>query len=173
MIDLTPMPKKSDRPEHESAMSSLLPDVSLDEGSGEENSGQSNGEEELKDFSSKEEKNYSSTEKGQELKKNAGKKSIREGEPSSDGQDSSKEGKEIPVVPKHRPELAQKLGPYVSAEVDEALEEVYLVLRRRFGNQASKSLIVEAALRYLLSDCLNRGEESEAADWMRRVLGSD
>ncbi|MCS3698552.1 MULTISPECIES: hypothetical protein [Salinibacter] len=167
------MPKKSDRPEHESAMSSLLPDVSLDEGSGEEDSGQSDREEELKDSSSKEEKNYSSTKQNQELRKDGGKKSTGGEGPSPDGQDSSRQGKEIPVVPKQRPELAQKLGPYVSDEVDEALEEAYLVLRRRFGNQASKSLIVEAALRYFLSDCLNHGEESEAADWMRRVLGSD
>lgn len=173
MTDFIPMPKKSDRPEHESAMSSLLPDVSLDEDSGEEGPRQNDRNKELKDSSSKEEKNYSSTGQGQELKKNAGEKSTGGEDPSTDGQDSSRQGKEIPVVPEHRPELAQKLGPYVSDEVDEALEEAYLILRRRFGNQASKSLIVEAALRYLLSDCLNRGEESEAADWMRRVLGSD
>lgn len=167
------MPKKSDRPEHESAMSSLLPDVSLDEDSGDEDSGENGGEEELKNSSSKEEKNYSSTNRWEDTKENVGRKSSKDESSSPDHRDSSKQEEEILVVPDRRPELAKKLGPYVSDEVDEALEEVYLILRRRFGNQASKSLIVEAALRYLLSDCLERGEKSEAADWMRRVLGSD
>ncbi|WP_158705205.1 hypothetical protein [Salinibacter altiplanensis] len=162
------MPKKSDRPEHESAMSSLLPDVSLDD-----ESGQNDRKRELENSSSKEEKNYSSTDRSQEAREN-GAKSSSSGEPSSpDRWNSSKQEEGMLVVPEHRPELAQKLGPYVSDEVNEALEEVYLTLRRRFGNQASKSLIVEAALRYLLSDCLERGEESEAADWMRHVLDTD
>jgi hypothetical protein len=62
------------------------------------------------------------------------------------------------------------LGPYVSADVDDALEDVYLLLRRRFGAQASKSLVVEVALRYILRDCLDREEESELMRWFDRVL---
>lgn len=162
------MPKKSDRPEHESAMSSLLPDVSLDE-----DSGQSDRKEEVENSSSKEGKNYSSTDQRQEAEENGGKSNPKGDASTPDRRGSSEREEKISVVPEHRPELAQKLGPYVSDEVDEALEEVYLTLRRRFGNQANKSLIVEAALRYLLSDCLERGEESEAADWMRRVLDTD
>jgi hypothetical protein len=76
----------------------------------------------------------------------------------------------LSVHPRQRPNLGQKLGPYVSDDVDQALEEVYLTLRRRFGGEASKSLIVEAALRYVLSDCLKRGADSELTRWFERVL---
>lgn len=76
----------------------------------------------------------------------------------------------LSVHPLQRPNLGQKLGPYVSDDVNRALEEVYLTLRRRFGSEASKSLIVEAALRYVLSDCLKRGADSELTRWFERVL---
>ncbi len=76
----------------------------------------------------------------------------------------------LSVHPLQRPNLGQKLGPYVSDDVNRALEEVYLTLRRRFGGEASKSLIVEAALRYVLSDCLKRGADSELTRWFERVL---
>jgi hypothetical protein len=58
----------------------------------------------------------------------------------------------------------------VSDEVDAALEDVYLTLRRKFGGEASKSLIVEAALRYALTDCLEREEDSELVRWFDEVL---
>ncbi|MFB6248458.1 MAG: hypothetical protein ABEL97_07805 [Salinibacter sp.] len=161
------MPKKSDRSEHESTISSLMPDVSLDD------SGQDAAEEELEFSSSKEEQNYSSTNQHQEAKENVEGKGQKDGSSSTVRRGPSEKEERIAVLPDHRPELAQKLGPYVSNEVDEALEEAFLLLRRRFGSQVSKSLIVEAALRYVLRDCLQRGEESEVADWMEGVLNSD
>ncbi|WP_263788014.1 hypothetical protein [Salinibacter grassmerensis] len=163
------MPKKSDRPEHESAMSSLLPDVSLDEESPQDDEGQ-----ELENSRTKEEKNYSSAEPSS----GDGSEANREGENqgskagSSDPQQISEDQSEMPVLPERRPELDQKIGPYVSDDVNEALEEVYLTLRRRFGKKASKSLIVEAALRYFLNDSMRRGKKGEISKWMRRVLDS-
>jgi len=88
-------------------------------------------------------------------------------------QDSERRGPApdgLSVFPDNRPDLSQKLGPYVSTDVDDALEDVYLLLRRRFGAKASKSLVVEVALRYILRDCLDREEESELMRWFDRVL---
>jgi hypothetical protein len=183
------MPKKSDRPEHESAMSNLLPEVSLDEEDSDESKAaneESNSSTELQNSSAKEEENYSGT--GSEAERSESESAVqRESSRTSDrapgaqprkdsGEDDGvtreNEDDRLPVLPNERPDLKKKLGPYVSEEVDDALEEVYLTLRRRFGGEASKSLIVEAALRYSLSDCLRRREESEIASWMERVLES-
>lgn len=183
------MPKKSDRPEHESAMSNLLPEVSLDEEDSDESKAaneESNSSTELQNSSATEEKNYSeaSSESGSlepELSDQGGASSSSESSPGSQSREDgggadrgareNKDGR-LSILPDKRPDLKKKLGPYVSKEIDDALEEAYLTLRRRFGGKASKSLIVEAALRYSLSDCLRRGEESEIASWMERVLES-
>lgn len=152
------MPKKSDRKEHESAMSSLLPEVSLDEpqerGGLEEDSST-----ELQNSGTTESENYSS-------------ESVSESETSSEDMEGSSpsESNVLSPLPSERPKLQQKLGPYISNDVDAALEEVYLLMRRRFGGDASKSLIVEAALRLVLSDYLRRGEESEISRWMEELL---
>lgn len=160
------MPKKSDRTEHESAMSSLLPDVSLDKESREDS------EAELENSRSKEEKNYSSADSSSQ---NSTAEDPDEGNGRSSSSKSSRDpyrdDNGVSVFPDQRPELKQKLGPYVSDEVSEALEEVYLLLRRTHGKGANKSLIVEAALRYFLNDCIERGEESEVSKWMDRVVG--
>lgn len=89
---------------------------------------------------------------------------------TTEEENSTSNQKRLQVTPNERPNLESKLGPYVSEEVDQALEEVYLLLRREFGGKASKSLIVEAALRYSLSDCLRRENESELSHWLERVL---
>lgn len=162
------MPRKSDRPEHESKMSSLMPDVSLDEDQEEDDE-----KEELKSSRTKEEKNYSSVESSGRHEAEENPRGGRQESGHSPSKQRGLSGEGMAVFPGNRPELEQKLGPYVSDEVSEALEEVYLRLRRRFGSEASKSLIVEAALRYFLADCIKHGEESEAADWMSRVLNSD
>jgi len=146
------MPKKSDRKEHESAMSSLLPEVSLDE-SPDADASDDDSSTELQNSSTSEEENYTSETAPEES---------RERVRSS-----------LSILPGERPELQQKLGPYVSADVDNALEEVYLLLRRRLGGHVSKSLIVEAALRLVLSDYLQRERDSEVAKWMEKILKDD
>ena len=162
------MPKKSDRREHESAMSSLLPEVSLDEqdksehSETEETGTKERSSTELQNSSGTEQKNYSSTRKS-----SAHTASSEEG-----GEDRPSIGQErkLPVRPTDRPNLEQKLGPYVSTDVDDALEDAYLLLRRQFGGEVSKSLIVEASLRFVLNDYLRRGEDSEVAMWLENVL---
>lgn len=168
------MPKKSDRPNHESTMSRLLPDVSLEE---EENDTDSSSTE-LQNSRTTEEENSSSREQAQ-IKNQSASESRRpkRDTPQSESHESRASQEEmisrqqkLQVTPNKRPDLANKLGPYVSEEVDQALEEVYLILRREFGGKASKSLIVEAALRYSLSDCLRRENDSELSRWLERVL---
>lgn len=137
-------------------MSSLLPEVSLEEETehdqvDEDENG--NSATELQNSSDVEDSNYSSTE-------------------DSAGS-TPRSAERLPVRPNERPTLGRKLGPYVSEDVDDALEEAYLLLRRDLGAGASKSLIVEAALRFVLNDYLRRGEDSEVANWMRRVLHSE
>jgi hypothetical protein len=171
------MPKKSDRNGHESAMQSLLPKVSLEEDP-EGESEQSNSSTELQKSSSTEESNSSTTQNRAQASSQAPtQKSTPATEAdapaSEEGTSSEKTSAadhSLKVLPPERPNLKQKLGPYVSQEVDEALEEVYLLLRRRLSGKASKSLIVEAALRYALSDYLQRGEDSEVAKWLKVVL---
>ena len=171
------MPKKSDRSGHESAMQSLLPEVSLEEDP-EGEPEQSNSSTELQKSSSTEESNSSTTQdRAQASSQAPTQKSTPAAEPdapaSEEGTSSAKTSaadRSLKVLPPERPNLKQKLGPYVSQEVDEALEEVYLLLRRRLSGKASKSLIVEAALRYALSDYLQRGEDSEVAKWLKVVL---
>ena len=212
------MPKKSDRSRHGSAMSQLLPDVSLEEDESrneEEDSnedkdsahadapaGEKSGTEpedasasgesarrttELQNSSdreqqrstTREDKNYSSVEGrfSEESRKQgsedqqpsaANRASNATSTPESERRTSAPSG--LTVFPDNRPDLSQKLGPYVSADVDDALEDVYLLLRRRFGAKASKSLVVEVALRYILRDCLDQEEESELMRWFDRVL---
>jgi hypothetical protein len=182
------MPKKSDRPEHESAMSNLLPEVSLDEEDSDESKAaneESNSSTELQNSSTTEEGNYSASSEAERSESESAVQQEssrtsdrapgaqpRKDSGENDGVTRENEDDRLPVLPNERPDLKKKLGPYVSEEVDDALEEVYLTLRRRFGGEASKSLIVEAALRYSLSDCLRRREESEIASWMERVLES-
>lgn len=201
----TPMPKKSDRSRHGSAMSQLLPDVSLEEedpddstdsendarrdegpagpspgagdapATGGENRTEARTTEEqfsssteVQNKASKEDEIYSSTDLPSEGREGEDPSPV-ETETGSPGGDSAGTETRLSVVPDHRPELSQKLGPYVSTDVDDALETVYLILRRRFGARASKSLVVEAALRYVLSDCLDREEGSELMRWFETV----
>lgn len=174
------MPKKSDRPQHESAMSNLLPEVALDEEESEETrpaaDEESNSSTELQNSSNLEEQNYSDADPDSEASASGSASDAprkeQSGEDDGDSVEPSRknENRELSVLPNERPNLKKKLGPYVSEEIDDALEEAYLTLRRQFGGKASKSLIVEAALRYSLSDCLQRGEESEIASWMEEVL---
>lgn len=160
------MPKKSDRSGHQSTMSNLLPDVSLEEGSDEPRSSFT----ELQNYRTTEEQNHSAP-PDSGGSKNRQRASDEQGNFSQrTDRGPPKEESTLEMVPGDRPNLEQKLGPYVSGDVDEALEEVYLMLRRQFGGKATKSLIVEAALRYFLTDCLQREEESEIAKWMRQVL---
>lgn len=163
------MPKKSDRKEHESAMSSLLPEVSLEQESATKEETTTDGGDqkssstELKNSSDLEEENYSSTEDSND-------------QTSSEDNDERRRRavavkNQLPILPSDRPDLEKKLGPYVSKDVDEALEEVYLLLRRQLGGNASKSLIVEAALRFVLNDYFRREDDSEVANWLEHVLG--
>jgi len=142
-------------------MSQLLPDVSLEE--------EPAGESEQKD-SSTELQNYRTTEASDEQSSEARSKPSQQGAGTSEQREGHGSRSSLSVMPNQRPSLRQKLGPYVSDEVDVALEDVYLTLRRRFGGKASKSLIVEAALRYALTDCLKRRENSELVRWFEQVL---
>lgn len=184
------MPKKSDRPQHESAMSNLLPEVALDDEESDEekqepDDSESNSSTELQNSSDTEGKSYSDSDSEAENSKSESPTQSEFSSPASRDTQSHKDDEErsgnpkkkgkpnLPVLPSGRPSLDKKLGPYVSKEIDDALEEAYLTLRRQFGGEASKSLIVEAALRYTLSDCLRRGEESEIAAWMEKVLQTE
>jgi len=177
------MPRKSDRNRHKSAMESLLPEVSLEDDPEEEKAEQNDSSTELQKSRSTEENNSSTAQETTEESSQAPPKtSTAETKPNargseeatSTGNPASAQTKAVDphleVLPPERPSLKQKLGPYVSQEVDEALEEVYLLLRRQLGGKASKSLIVEAALRYALNDYLQRGEDSEVAKWLMVVL---
>jgi hypothetical protein len=156
-------------------MSNLLPDVSLDEETQDEDSDQERGDtqEELQNYTSKEKKNYSSKKPPEGQGGRESQEGNKDVEDSANGNSSSSGASEVSVIPEERPELRQKLGPYISTSVNEALEEVYLKLRREFGSDASKSLIVEAALRYFLSDHMRHGDKSEVSEWMRRVLDAE
>jgi hypothetical protein len=141
---------------------------------------QNSSDREQQKSSSKEDKNYSSVE--EQFSEDSRKEKLTDRQPSAapdraSGATSTRDAvapapasSGLPIFPDERPDLSQKLGPYVSADVDDALEDVYLLLRRRFGAQASKSLVVEVALRYILRDCLDREEESELMRWFDRVL---
>lgn len=161
------MPKKSDRASHGTAMSQLLPDVSLEE---DDDKLEATDKKPSQDNSSKELQNYRTNEDADGQSSDPQSQS-----PQQDAEPSRRGGRlasrsSLSVVPAQRPSLGQKLGPYVSDEVDAALEDVYLTLRRKFGGEASKSLIVEAALRYALTDCLEREEDSELVRWFDEVL---
>lgn len=168
-------------------MESLLPEVSLEDDPEEEKPEQSDSSTELQNSRSTEEKNSSTAQKEVEDSSQAPPNTrTAETKPDARGsEEATSTGSPAPaqnkdtkavesyleVLPPERPSLKQKLGPYVSQEVDEALEEVYLLLRRQLGGKISKSLIVEAALRYALNDYLQRGEDSEMAKWLKVVLG--
>lgn len=153
------MPKKSDRPDHGSAMSDLMPDVSLDEGSSKD----SEMTQEQKK-STKEDQSSSTSEE-----KNGG-VSAQESESADSDASSSPSSSGLEIYPKQSPDLSEKLGLLVSDEVEELLDEAYLSMRMEHGKKAKKSLIVEAALRYLLNDYQQNGTaDSELSRWMRRV----
>jgi hypothetical protein len=165
-------------------MSQLLPDVSLDEeDSRDEEDAADDASDQAPDEPDEEEP--ASKKSSEEPASSSAASSVEtKSDSSTDTQNYSAKGGGgtgeaeaddlgLAVQPGSRPELNHKLGPYVSDEVDDALEEVYLLLRRRFGRGASKSLIVEAALRYALSDCLKREGDSELAHWLTAVLEED
>lgn len=150
------MPKKSDRPRHGSTMSNLLPNVDLDPDAPESAKDEDSTTEEQSN-STAEEQNYSSAE---EQKSSA----------AAPQDTAPPTAPMLPVHPETRPDLSTKLGPYVSDATSDALEEAFLQMRRHYGSDVSKSLIVEAALRYLLSDTLQHGTESELAHWLDQTL---
>lgn len=154
------MPKKSDRPRHGSTMSNLLPNVDLDGSDASESADPENDR-------AVEEQSNSSTEeqKSSTTEEQSGRSTDRQPSPMADPV-------ALPVHPEARPDLSTKLGPYVSDAASDALEEVFLQMRRRYGSDVSKSLIVEAALRYLLSDALAQGPRSELARWLDRALST-
>lgn len=154
------MPKKSDRPDHGSAMSDLMPDVSLDESSGED----SETVQEQKKSTQEEQNGSTPEERSDEV---AAQKS---GSSDTDGSSSSPSGSTLEIYPEQSPNLSEKLGLLVSDEVEELLDEAYLSMRMEHGKKAKKSLIVEAALRYLLNDYQQNGAaDSELSRWMQRV----
>lgn len=148
------MPKKSDRSDHGSAMSDLMPDVSLEPE--EKKSGTSQDQK-----SSTEEEQQSSTAEEVEAT------DVRDAKLDDDPSES---GGELAVYPSQSPDLSEKLGLLVSQEVEEALDDAFLLMRMEHGKKVKKSLIVEAALRYLLND-FQRGDasDSEISRWMEQV----
>lgn len=191
------MPKKSDRSDHESTMSSLIPDISLDEERSEE---KSSSRTEEQNESSKEDKKKSSGEstsrgdrhvpnsQSTSSGKSASEESVEGGGQKADGGNSTtgeisqsspapsqKEmsGEQLlPVYPAEPPNLSEKLGLLVSTEVEDLLDEAYLTMRMEHGKKAKKSLIVEAALRFMLNDYQRKeGAESEISKWLDRVTG--
>lgn len=153
------MPKKSDRPRHGSTMSNLLPNVDLDPDASTSSDEEDSTTEEQSE-STVEEQNYTSAE---EQKSSA----------TSPQNSAPARASMLPVHPETRPDLSTKLGPYVSDATGDALEEVFLQMRRHYGSDVSKSLIVEAALRYLLSDSLEHGTNSELAHWLNRLFSDE
>jgi hypothetical protein len=139
-------------------MSDLMPDVSLDESSGED---PETVQEKKK--STQEEQNSSTSEE-----RSGGAAAQKSGSSDTDAPSSSSSTLEI--YPKQSPDLSEKLGLLVSNEVEELLDEAYLSMRMEHGKKAKKSLIVEAALRYLLNDYQQNGAaDSELSRWMQRV----
>ena len=150
------MPKKSDRPDHGSAMSNLMPDVSLEE---EEDADSRRAEEESK--STEVDRKTSTSEE------DAGTVEDRSLDSDSGPSESSAE---LAVYPSQLPDLSEKLGLLVSKEVEELLDEAYLSMRMEYGKKAKKSLIVEAALRFILNDYQEKGAtDSEISQWMKRL----
>lgn len=154
------MPKKSDRPDHGSAMSDLMPDVSLREGE-ETRSGTT--QEQKK--STGEEQNISTSEES-----SSGASTQNSASTNSDAATSPQSDSGLEIYPDQSPDLSEKLGLLVSDEVEKLLDEAYLSMRMEHGKKAKKSLIVEAALRYLLSDYQENGAaDSELSQWITRV----
>lgn len=141
-------------------MSNLLPNVDLDTEEDKEESAT-----ETQKGSSTEEQNYTSTEEQNDSSV------VKQKDSSVELQNTAASTvSELPVHPAARPDLNKKLGPYVSDATSDALEEVFLQMRRHYGSDVSKSLIVEAALRYLLSDSLEHGTNSELSNWLDQLF---
>ena len=152
------MPKKSDRPDHGSAMSNLMPDVSLEDEEG--------GESRRKEDESK------STEEDQKVSTSEENTDAVEERSVESDSGPSKSDAELVVYPSQSPDLSEKLGLLVSKEVEELLDEAYLSMRIEHGKKAKKSLIVEAALRFILNDYQEKGAtNSEISQWMKRLGG--
>ena len=152
------MPKKSDRPDHGSAMSNLMPDVSLEDEEG--------GESRRKEDESK------STEEDQKVSTSEENTDAVEERSVESDSGPSKSDAELVVYPSQSPDLSEKLGLLVSKEVEELLDEAYLSMRMEHGKKAKKSLIVEAALRFILNDYQEKGvTDSEISQWMKRLGG--
>jgi len=152
------MPKKSDRPDHGSAMSNLMPDVSLED----EEGGESRRKED-ENKSTEEDQKVSTSEENIDV--------VEEWSVESDSGPSESDA-ELVVYPSQSPDLSEKLGLLVSKEVEELLDEAYLSMRMEHGKKAKKSLIVEAALRFILNDYQEKGAtNSEISQWMKRLGG--
>lgn len=193
------MPKKSDRSNHGSAFSNLFPDVGLEEEaeapSDEATSGDASPDEAISDEAGGDssgsaqtatEPNPGSVESGQaatfqqnpsstEPKDSQG---SRRSAPSTEPEPAASQPspRQTPVErlqrrPDQRPDLDAKLGPYVSEEVRDALDDVYYVLRRRYGKSASKSLLVDVALRFCLADYAERGDDSALVRYVEEIAG--
>lgn len=161
------MPKKSDRSDHGSAMSDLMPEVSLDEK-------EDGGSQEKKKSTQEEKKSRFAEEKKNSSKRGRAVDGAQGSEPGgseSDGPGAEERPMRLRIHPDRSPDLTEKLGLLVSKEVEEVLDEAYLSMRMEHGKKAKKSLIVEAALRYLLSEYQQSGAaSSEISDWMGRVI---
>lgn len=174
-------------------MSSLMPDVSLDEeASGEKNSSRAEEKKKSsKEESTSEEEQKISTEEESARRDDKAVPNVQvtpgegKGGDKSSGHESSGENDQsaavtsedetvredcLDIYPSESPDLSEKLGLLVSTEVEEALDDAYLSMRMVHGKKAKKSLIVEAALRFILSDYQQKGKlESEISSWLDRV----
>lgn len=139
-------------------MSNLMPDVSLEE---EEGGGSRRKEEKSK-----------STEIDQKTSTSEENADTVEDQSLDSDSGLSESDAELAVYPSQSPDLSEKLGLLVSKEVEDLLDEAYLSMRMEHGKKAKKSLIVEAALRFILNDYQKKGAtDSEISQWMKRLDG--
>jgi hypothetical protein len=141
-------------------MSDLMPDVSLDE------------DDQPKPGIPEEQKKSTEEEQSKPTSEESSEVNTRESKSAdSDTVEPSSSDSGLEVYPDQSPDLSEKLGLLVSEEVEELLDEAYLSMRMEHGKSAKKSLIVEAALRYLLSDYQkNEVTDSELSQWMQHVV---
>lgn len=77
-------------------------------------------------------------------------------------------GPEAPY-PSDVPDLPARSNGYLSSEVETALQQAASVLKNRYS-KASKSLIMDYAIRLILWDLRNNADDSKLVRWLDEVL---
>lgn len=73
-----------------------------------------------------------------------------------------------PQVPAQPPDLDKRSNAYISAESRKAISRLQAALREAHDVKATQSMITELALRVVLNDAVENGQESFLVQWFRR-----